>query len=42
MPETSKEREGFYYPRQMNGTTTNASITLILRDFEKDVCRFCV
>jgi tripeptide aminopeptidase len=35
-PETTEDREGFLHVYQMNGTAAAATLSIILRDFERD------
>lgn len=36
LPETTEGREGFFYPYEMKGNETEATIEFLLRDFEHD------
>ena len=35
-PETTREREGYFYPHTFTGDTTRAVVKVLLRDFEDD------
>ncbi len=36
LPETTKDREGFYYVREMSGAVDHATVKIQIRDFEKE------
>ena len=40
MPETTRDYDGFYYVNDIKGDTVHASISVIIRDFKKEVFSF--